>query len=154
MPTLKEVFGTSPVYWNTAKDGQKLMVEILAKEGDLTDGKYYHPENALKYYYSALAAIPVIGYNYAKKRYIDKGETDKYKHAYINCRASQLGAGGYDLVEFLAGQKEKDDVNSGGNTQDASIADNYANRIGKYLGSKYPDGDCDEMLGKHIKRYW
>ena len=153
MPSLKEVFGT-PVYWDTAEDGRKLMAEILANEGDLTEGKYYNPKNIAKYYYSALAAVPQGIYDFAKKRYIDKGETDKYKHAYLNCRASQLGAGGADLMEFFAGQREKSDVESGVNTQDASEGDNYANRIGRYLGSKYPKGDCNEILGKYIKRYW
>ena len=102
MPKFKDILDVKPIYWETEEDGKKLMAKILANEGDLTEGKYYNPENIAKYYGSALGAFLLGAYDYAKKRYIDKEETDKYKHAYLNCRASQLGAGGYDLMEYFA----------------------------------------------------
>lgn len=28
----------------------------------------------------------------------------------------------------------------------------YANNLGRYLGFKYPDGDCDEMVQRYISK--
>ena len=33
-----------------------------------------------------------------------------------------------------------------------SKGDNYANLIGRLLGRKYPNGDCNELIQKYIKK--
>ena len=70
----------------------------------------------------------------------------------INCQPAQYGRGG----EFVAGQasflREMNDLIRGKNTLDSSIVDNYANRIGRLLGRKYPEGDCDELIQRYINK--
>ena len=48
--------------------------------------------------------------------------------------------------------REWNDVRTGSNTIDTSKGDNYANLIGRLLGSKYPNGDCNELIQKYIKK--
>lgn len=81
-------------------------------------------------------------------------EHDKYKHALINCLAAQSGTGGVLESSFLSGLRELYDVKSGKNTEESSREDDVANQIGRLLGFKYPDGDCDEMVQRYIpKKY-
>ena len=81
-------------------------------------------------------------------------EHDKYKHALINCLASQSGTGGVLESSFLSGLRELYDVKSGKNTLESSHEDDTANKIGRLLGFKYPQGDCDEMVQRYIpKKY-
>ena len=40
------------------------------------------------------------------------------------------------------------------NTLDSSIADNYANKIGRLLGKKYPNKSCDTLIQKYIKKHY
>ena len=49
-------------------------------------------------------------------------------------------------------RQEWNDVRTGSNTIDTSQGDNYANLIGRLLGSKYPNGDCNELIQKYIKK--
>lgn len=70
----------------------------------------------------------------------------------MNCNAAQYGSGGMLASQVLSGLKEFYDVKSENNTQDESDADDYANKIGRYLGYKYPERNCDEMVGKYIKK--
>ncbi len=83
------------------------------------------------------------------------GLNDKYKHAMLNCRAAQRGQTGEDLVTFLSRLKEYNDVylrKNGKNTWSESIQDSQANALGRSLGRLYKDGNCEEMVSKHIKR--
>ena len=80
--------------------------------------------------------------------------SDKYKHALINCKAAQSGLGGYDAIKFVSDLREKNDVKSGNNTIDSSQADQYANKIGRLLGTKYPNGDCDVIVQNYINKHY
>lgn len=80
--------------------------------------------------------------------------TDKYKHALMNCNAAQYGQGGADVAKLASDFKEWYDTKTGANTLDSSQGDDYANRIGRLLGSKYPQGDCDVLIQKYIKKKW
>ena len=51
---------------------------------------------------------------------------DKYKHAYINCRAAQNGKGGSDIASITSNLRELNDIMTGANTLDSSKDDNYA----------------------------
>lgn len=72
----------------------------------------------------------------------------------INCSAAQKGKGGADIANVVSNLREWNDIKTGANTLDSSKGDNYANKIGRLLGSKYPDGDCDEIVSKYIKKYY
>ena len=77
---------------------------------------------------------------------------DKFKHAVMNCRAAQRGMKGVFRANNLSLLKEKSDVLLGSNTLDESNADMDANLTGRYLGIKYPNEDCDELVERYIKR--
>ena len=80
--------------------------------------------------------------------------TDKYKHAFMNCSASLYGQGGADVAKLASDVREFYDITTGANTLDNSQGDQYANQIGRLLGSKYPNGDCDELIQRYIKKYY
>ena len=85
---------------------------------------------------------------------IQKGLSDKYKHAYINCVNAQRGLMSSLWAENLSGLKEYHDVKSGANTPLASYEDMDANLTGKFLGIKYPESDCDELVQRYFKKLW
>lgn len=72
----------------------------------------------------------------------------------MNCNASQYGQGGADIAKLASNLRELFDVLSGSNTLDSSNEDQYANKIGRLLGGKYPDEDCNELVEKYIKRFY
>ena len=39
-------------------------------------------------------------------------------------------------------------------TLDRSHADQYANKIGRLLGTKYPNGDCDVIVQNYINKHY
>ena len=83
------------------------------------------------------------------------GLNDKFKHAMLNCRAAQRGQTAEDLVTLLSRHKEFFDVNlkpMKKNTWSESIQDSQANALGRALGRTYKDGNCEEMVAKHISR--
>ena len=71
----------------------------------------------------------------------------------MNCNAAQFGQGGTDIATLTSNLKEWKDVTLGSNTLDSSQGDQYANQIGRLLGSKYPNGDCDELVQRYIKKF-
>lgn len=77
---------------------------------------------------------------------------DKYKHALLSCLAAQQGTGAVLGSSFLAGLKELNDIYSEKNTLEESYEDDRANRLGRLLGFKNPQGDCDEMVSRYIKK--
>ena len=99
-----------------------------------------------------LAPFPIakdfIDYRYTK------GLSDKYKHAYINCVNAQRGLMSSLWAENLSGLKEYHDVKSGANTPLASYEDMDANLTGEFLGIKYPESDCDELVQRYFKKLW
>ena len=58
-------------------------------------------------------------------------------------------------ADNLSRFKEFYDILLKKNTPEESSEDMYANKIGRYLGYKYPQGDCDELVQRYIKKiYW
>ncbi|MBE6453833.1 MAG: hypothetical protein E7017_02980 [Alphaproteobacteria bacterium] len=133
-------------YWETALQGKNIYNNVIAQEGNILPKE----QNSLSYSWSALKTVSEMIKNYLRLK--NYRYTDKYKHAYINCVAAQNGRGGTDVAEFLSGLKEKRDIKSGANSFDESQSDDYANKIGRLLGNKYPQGDCDEIIQKYIKK--
>ena len=88
--------------------------------------------------------------NYNK--YHDLRLNDKYKHALLSCLAAQQGTGGVLGSSFLAGLRELYDVYSESNTPQESYEDDRANQLGRLLGFKNPEGNCDEMVRQYIRK--
>jgi len=135
-----------PRYWETAAEGKQVYDNVIQQENYIEP----QPQNILGKVWSSIKAVNNITHNYDILK--NQNVTDKYKHAMINCQPAQYGRGG----EFVAGQasflREMNDLIRGKNTLDSSIADNYANRIGRLLGRKYPEGDCDELIQRYINK--
>ena len=138
-----------PRYWKTAKDGKKAFDDVIKNEGNLTDNHIANRTRQSLYFdYNPYLGLISDYFKFNKLPY-----TDKYKHAVMNCKAAQYGNGGVVAGQLFSGLKEFFDVSSKRNTRDASNADDYANKIGRYLGYKYPQGDCEEIVGEYIKKY-
>ena len=135
-----------PQIWETAAAGKQVYDNVVRNEGN------YQPQNQnmLNYGISAVQG----GYNLLRNYFPLKelNVTDKYKHALMNCQPSQYGQGGADIAELASNIRETHDRMTGSNSLDNSIGDQYANMIGRLLGSKYPDGDCNALIQKYIKR--
>ncbi len=137
-----------PRIWETSTDGKQIYDDFVKIEGD------YKPQdqNILEYSSSAIRAIPSMVNNYVNLR--NANLTDKYKHAMMNCNAAQYGQGGADIARMASNAKEFYDTTTGANTLDSSQGDQYANKIGRLLGSKYPNGDCNELVQRYIQKHW
>lgn len=137
-----------PRYWDTEKVGKNAYDYVLQNEGkgDLKN------QNILDYTMSAVKGATNIGKNFIPMKKMKV--TDKFKHTVMNCNAAQFGKGGTDVAKIASDLREWYDVKSGSNTLDSSNADNYANKIGRFLGRKYPQGDCNEIIQKYIKKNW
>lgn len=135
-----------PRYWETAADGKRVYEHMLQQEGIFTP-QIQRPEF---YQLSAFNAVPNLIQNYNKLA--SQKVTDKYKHAYMNCSAAQYGQGGADIAMLASNLREWYDKKVGKNTIDSSNGDQYANKIGRFLGSKYPKEDCDELVQRYINR--
>ena len=82
----------------------------------------------------------------------NKKFNDKYKHAYINCLNAQQGTKNILWADYLSRLKEIYDIYSKNNTREESEKDMDANLTGRFLGLKYPDGDCDELVQRYYKK--
>ena len=135
-----------PQYWETATEGKQVYDNIVRNEGN------YQPQeqNMLDYGISAIQGGMNLIKNFPEMSKMKV--SDKYKHAMMNCNASQYGQGGADIAKLASDLREWNDVRTGSNTIDTSQGDNYANLIGRLLGSKYPNGDCNELIQKYIKK--
>lgn len=89
-----------------------------------------------------------------KDKLANQPYTGKYKHALINCKAAQYGEGGFDAANVLSFLKEVHDVVTRQNTLDSSFADNYANKIGRLLGTKYNQEKCETLVPRYIEQYY
>ena len=137
-----------PYNWNRSEEGKRLLDYVIEKEQGLSKRNIVeNSRNSLYFNYAPWAGLVTDYFRYKKLPY-----NDKYKHAVMNCRAAQYGNGGMLSAQVLSGLKEFYDVKSGNNTTYESEADNYANKIGRFLGYKYPEGNCDEMVGRYIKK--
>ena len=144
--SMSDIESSYPKYWNTEKEGKDVYDYVINQIG----GEHYpNVQTSLRYFLSLMGA--------SGKMYFDKNKlenqkiTDKFKHALINCEATKFGRGGYDAAKFLSALKEKQDVKSKRNTLDESRADDYANKIGRQIGLKYPYGSCVDNLKKIIR---
>ena len=109
-------------------------------------------QNLFDYTKSAIQGGMNIAGNFSDMRKMNV--TDKYKHAMMNCNAARYGQGGADMATLASNIREWIDKRTGSNTLDSSEGDQYANRIGRLLGGKYPEEDCDELVQRYIKKNW
>ena len=137
-----------PRYWDTAADGEKVWNYVQQQEGNVSP----QSQNMLSYGASGGLAIQNMLNN--KNKLVNQPYTDKYKHALINCKAAQYGEGGNDAAIVLSFLKEVQDVVTGQNTLDSSFADNYANKIGRLLGTKYKQEKCETLVPRYIDQYY
>jgi len=137
-----------PQYWETAADGKQVYDNVIKIEGN------YKPQNQnlIDYTASAIKGGTNLISNFSTLK--KANYTDKYKHALMNCKAAQYGQGGADSAKLASNIRELGDIVMGSNTLDSSQGDQYANLIGRLLGSKYPQGDCDVLVQKYIKKNW
>ena len=135
-------------YWDTAADGEKVWNYVLQQEGNARIKK----QNPIAYKLSGILAAESMMNN--KDKLASLPYTDKYKHALINCKAAQYGEGGNDVANVLSLIKEVKDVATSQNTIDSSQADLYANKIGRLLGTKYPQESCEVLVPQYIKMYY
>lgn len=137
-----------PHLWETSAEGKEIYNSVVLNEGMVVplNQTVFEHAYALKKAYDYLKKNKDI---LAKRNDL----TDKFKHAFLNCEASQYGQGGYDMSSLLSYAKEASDLWDKRNTLDASIADNYANKIGRLLGTKYPTEDCETLISPYIKKY-
>ncbi len=133
-----------PKYWETAQEGKQVYENVIRNEGN------YHPQeqNISKYGCSVIKAIPNMVNNYINLK--NANLTDKYKHAFMNCNATQYGKGGEDIAKLASNVREFYDIKTGANSLDSSQAD----QIGGLLGGKYSNRDCDALIQRYIKKYW
>ena len=138
----------APRYWETATDGEQAYNNVVKQEGNFTPPN----QNIFSYTQSAIQGGMSLAGNFSEMSKMQV--TDKYKHAYMNCAAAQYGQGGADIATLASNLREWNDVRTGSNTLDSSQGDQYANKIGRLLGGKYPKGDCDELVQRYIKKNW
>ena len=137
-----------PRYWENAMDGKKVYEDVVKQEGNFVPPN----QNLFDYTKSAIqGGMNIVG-NFSNMKKMNV--TDKYKHAMMNCSAAQYGQGGADIATLASNLREWNDKRTGSNTLDSSEGDQYANRIGRLLGGKYPKEDCDELIRRYIKKNW
>ncbi|MBR1601519.1 MAG: hypothetical protein IJ677_08080 [Alphaproteobacteria bacterium] len=137
-----------PRYWENAMDGKKVYKDVVKQEGNFVPPN----QNLFDYTKSAIqGGMNIVG-NFSNMKKMNV--TDKYKHAMMNCNAAQYGQGGADIATLASNLREWNDKRTGSNTLDSSEGDQYANRIGRLLGGKYPKEDCDELIRRYIKKNW
>ena len=148
LPIRKQPQTPIPRYWESAADGEKVYDYVVQQEGNLRQPD----QNLLDYTTSAIQGGVGLINDYRRLKPLNV--TDKYKHAYMNCRAAQYGQGGEDIAESASNLREWNDKRTGKNTLDSSMGDQYANKTGRLLGKTYPEEDCDELVKKYIEKYW
>ena len=137
-----------PQYWENAAEGKQVYDNVVRHEGNFTPPD----QNMFNYAKSAIQGGMNLVSNFSDMRKMNV--TDKYKHAMMNCNAAQYGQGGADVATLASNLREWNDKRTGSNTLDSSEGDQYANKIGRLLGGKYPEEDCDELIQRYIKKNW
>ena len=77
---------------------------------------------------------------------------DKYKHAFVSCKASQRGGVGAITAGAMGVGKEIYDQVKNKNTVGESFRDLSADAYGIYKGYTNPQGDCDEMVQRKYQK--
>ena len=147
-PQIQTQLSEIPRYWDTASEGEKVWNYVQQQEGNVK------PQSQNKLGYGVFGALAILNMINNKNKLANQSYTDKYKHALINCKAAQYGEGGYDAANVLSLLKEGKDVVTQQNTLDSSFADNYANKIGRLLGTKYKKEKCETLVPKYIDQYY
>lgn len=137
-----------PQNWDSAAEGKLVYDNVVRHEGNFIPPD----QNVFNYAKSAIQGGINLVSNFSNMRKMNV--TDKYKHAMMNCNAAQYGQGGTDIATLASNLREWNDKRTGSNTLDSSNGDQYANKIGRLLGGKYPNGDCDELIQRYIKKNW
>ena len=137
-----------PQNWESAAEGKQVYDNVVKNEGNFTPPD----QNMFNYAKSAIQGGINLVSNFSDMRKMNV--TDKYKHAMMNCNAAQYGQGGADVATLASNLREWNDKRTGSNTLDSSEGDQYANKIGRLLGGKYPKEDCDELIQRYIKKNW
>ena len=130
------------------KYNKQVYDNVVKNEGNFTPPD----QNMFNYAKSAIQGGMNLVSNFSDMRKMNV--TDKYKHAMMNCNAAQYGQGGADVATLASNLREWNDKRTGSNTLDSSEGDQYANKIGRLLGGKYPKEDCDELIQRYIKKNW
>lgn len=137
-----------PQNWESATEGKQVYDNVIRHEGN-----FIPPDQGMfNYAKSAIQGGVNLVSNFSDMRKMNV--TDKYKHAMMNCYAAQYGQGGADIATLASNLREWNDKRTGSNTLDSSEGDQYANKIGRLLGGKYPKEDCDELVQRYIKKNW
>lgn len=131
----------------------KQALEALIKDEGLIDGDTIADRARNSHFIGSFSRVN-LGKDFLKYRNNPEVNkfSDKYRHAMVNCRAAQRGVFDALTASDLSGLKEKYDIYSGGNTQEESDEDMNANYVGRFLGIKYPEGDCDELIQRYINK--
>lgn len=135
-----------PRYWESAADGKSVYDDVISREGTFVPENQNMMDYAKSFYQGSKDLLD----NFSTMSRATA--TDKYKHAYMNCKTAQHGLGGAHAGALASNAREFIDRLLGKNTPDSSEGDQYANRIGRFLGGKYPDDDCDELVQRYIKK--
>ncbi len=138
---------SGPQYWEELYKGKKIYDNVVEQEGE----HYPETQSPSDYRMSAIESAYELSKKYNKIK--DYVWTDKFKHALLNCLAAQYGQGGYDVATAFANAKEMFDLVRFDNTLEESQGDQYANKIGRLLGTKYPTEDCETLISPYIKKY-
>ena len=146
--SLNNKFNNNGIKYAQNENMHKTFDKMMQNEGMLTDKEI--ADRTRKHSIVDLGSIIEAYNNY--RQYAPIKYNDKYKHAMLNCLAAQRGTGGLLAVDVLSRLKEGYDIKSKRNTLEESNEDSKANEIGRYLGYKYPNGDCDEMVRQYIKK--
>lgn len=144
----KNYANIQPQNWESASEGKKAYDNVVRHEGNFTPPD----QNIFNYAKSAVQGGMDLISNFSNMRKMNV--TDKYKHAMMNCNAAQYGQGGADVATLASNLREWNDKRTGSNTLDSSEGDQYANKIGRLLGGKYPKENCDELIQRYIKKNW
>lgn len=137
------------------KDLKKAYIKALADTGGMSDDEWIERTRNSHMLNDGSEVIGILK-DFLNYRYNPKvrGLSDKYRHAMINCLASQRGIKDSIRANNLSRLREFFDVHLGSNTPESSEQDMMANKIGQLLGLKYPNGDCDEMVQRYIKKQY
>ncbi len=108
--------------------------------GDFYDG--------FSYWGDAFGGATDFGRNYYNMRQAWTSGADKYFHCRANCEATQRGPGGQDAACTISDAREWWDQNIKGYPASDSESDQSANRYGRSMARKNPQGSCAEACAQ------